>query len=112
MLVRDEIGVDVRPLFAYNGWRRPGAVPGAFYLDTNLLEDPADWNRRSPEALEAAVLELGIAHETTVILYGRDTEGHADEKWPGRRAGQIAATRAALILSYAGVDDVRLLAGG
>ncbi|TMM08741.1 MAG: thiosulfate sulfurtransferase [Actinobacteria bacterium] len=87
-------------------------LPGAFYLDTNLLEDPADWNRRSPEALEAAVLELGIAHETTVILYGRDTEGHADEKWPGRRAGQIAATRAALILSYAGVDDVRLLDGG
>jgi molybdopterin synthase sulfurtransferase len=87
-------------------------LPGAFYLDTNLLEDPADWNRRSPEALEAAVLELGITHETTVILYGRDTEGHADEKWPGRRAGQIAATRAALILSYAGVDDVRLLDGG
>ena len=87
-------------------------LPGAFYLDTNLLEDPADWNRRSPEALEAAVLELGITRETTVILYGRDTEGHADEKWPGRRAGQIAATRAALILSYAGVDDIRLLDGG
>jgi molybdopterin synthase sulfurtransferase len=89
-----------------------GHLPGAFYLDTNLLEDPADWNRRSPEALETAVLELGITQETTVILYGRDTEGHANEKWPGRRAGQIAATRAALILSYAGVDDIRLLDGG
>ena len=33
------------------------------------------------------------------ILYGRDTEGDANEKWPGRRAGQIAATRAALILT-------------
>jgi 3-mercaptopyruvate sulfurtransferase SseA len=87
-------------------------LPGAFYLDTNLFEDPADWNRRSAEALEAAVLDLGITRETTVILYGRDTEGHADEKWPGRRAGQIAATRAALILSYAGVDDIRLLDGG
>ena len=42
---------------------------------------------------------LGSRSDTTVILYGRDTEGEANEKWPGRRAGQIAATRAALILS-------------
>jgi 3-mercaptopyruvate sulfurtransferase SseA len=87
-------------------------LPGALYLDTNQLEDPEDWNRRAPEALEEAVHSLGITHDTTVILYGRDTEGHADEKWPGRRAGQIAATRAALILHYCGVDDIRLLDGG
>jgi molybdopterin synthase sulfurtransferase len=62
--------------------------------------------------LEAALRELGITYDTTVILYGRDTEGEANEKWPGRRAGQIAATRAALILRYAGVDDVRILDGG
>ena len=89
-----------------------GHIPGALYLDTNWLEDPADWNRRSPEAIEAAVLGLGITRDTTVILYGRDTEGDANEKWPGRRAGQIAATRALMILRYAGVDDVRLLDGG
>ena len=64
--------------------------------------------RSSTTALRA----LGITHDTTVILYGRDTEGDANEKWPGRRAGQIAATRAAMILRYAGVDDVRLLDGG
>jgi thiosulfate/3-mercaptopyruvate sulfurtransferase len=87
-------------------------LPGALYLDTNQLESPRDWNRRSPEDLDAALRALGITHDTTVILYGRDTEGHANEKWPGRRAGQIAATRAALILSYAGVEDVRLLDGG
>jgi 3-mercaptopyruvate sulfurtransferase SseA len=87
-------------------------IPGAFYLDTNRLEDPADWNRRSPEALGAALRGLGITHDTTVIVYGRDTEGHANEKWPGRRAGQIAATRALAILRYAGVADVRLLDGG
>jgi thiosulfate/3-mercaptopyruvate sulfurtransferase len=87
-------------------------IPGALYLDTNWLEDPADWNRRSPAVLDEAVRALGITSETTVILYGRDTEGDANEKWPGRRAGQIAATRAALILRYAGVDDVRLLDGG
>jgi thiosulfate/3-mercaptopyruvate sulfurtransferase len=89
-----------------------GHLPGAFYLDTNRLEDPTDWNRRSPSELEAAVRELGITFDTTVILYGRDTEGHANEKWPGRRAGQIAAARAALILTYCGVEDVRLLDGG
>ena len=87
-------------------------IPGALYLETNWLEDPADWNRRSPEELEAALRALGITDDTTVILYGRDTEGDANEKWPGRRAGQIAATRAALILHYAGVDDIRILDGG
>ena len=86
----------------------PTAIcPGALYLDTNLLESPRDWNRRSPEELDAALRRLGITADTTVILYGRDTEGGANEKWPGRRAGQIAATRAALILSYSGVEDVR-----
>ena len=89
-----------------------GHLPGAIHLDTNWLEDPADWNRRSPGELEVALRGLGITTATTVILYGRDTEGDANEKWPGRRAGQIAATRAALILRYAGVDDVRLLDGG
>jgi molybdopterin synthase sulfurtransferase len=87
-------------------------LPGALYLDTNRLENPEDWNRRTPAELEAALRSLGITNDTTVIVYGRDTEGHADEKWPGRRAGQIAATRAALILRYCGVDDVRLLDGG
>jgi 3-mercaptopyruvate sulfurtransferase SseA len=89
-----------------------GHIPGAIYLDTNLLENPDDWNRRSPQELAEILCSLGVTHETTVILYGRDTEGRANEKWPGRRAGQIAATRAALILRYCGVDDVRLLDGG
>ena len=89
-----------------------GHIPGAFYLDTNWLENPVDWNRRSPAEIDAALRRLGITRDTTVVLYGRDTEGHANEKWPGRRAGQIAATRALMILRYAGVDDVRLLDGG
>jgi thiosulfate/3-mercaptopyruvate sulfurtransferase len=89
-----------------------GHIPGALYLDTNWLEDPVDWNRRSPEAIEAALRSLGITHDTTVVVYGRDSEGEANEKWPGRRAGQIAATRALMILRYAGIDDVRLLDGG
>ena len=87
-------------------------LPTALYLDTNWLENPVDWNRRTPEELEEAMRRLGITHDTTVVLYGRDTEGRANEKWPGRRAGQIAAARAALILTYSGVEDVRILDGG
>jgi thiosulfate/3-mercaptopyruvate sulfurtransferase len=87
-------------------------IPGALFLDTNWLENPVDWNRRSPAELDVALRTLGVTRDTTVIVYGRDTEGDANEKWPGRRAGQIAATRAAMILRYAGVDDVRLLDGG
>jgi 3-mercaptopyruvate sulfurtransferase SseA len=88
-------------------------LPGALYLDTNRLEDPENiWQRRSPAELDQAVRSLGITSDTTLILYGRDTEGQANEKWPGRRAGQIAATRAMAILRYAGVEDVRLLDGG
>jgi 3-mercaptopyruvate sulfurtransferase SseA len=90
-----------------------GHIPGALYLDTNWLEDPENiWQRRTPAELDAAVKALGITNDTTVVVYGRDTEGEANEKWPGRRAGQIAATRALMILRYAGVDDVRLLDGG
>jgi molybdopterin synthase sulfurtransferase len=87
-------------------------LPGALYLDTNRLEDPADWNRREPAEIAATLAALGITADTLIVLYGRDTEGDAEEKWPGRRAGQIAACRAALVLRYAGVHDVRVLDGG
>jgi 3-mercaptopyruvate sulfurtransferase SseA len=89
-----------------------GHIPGALYLDTNWLENPIDWNRRTPAEIDEAVRSLGITADTTVVVYGRDTVGEANEKWPGRRAGQIAATRALMILRYAGVEDVRLLDGG
>jgi 3-mercaptopyruvate sulfurtransferase SseA len=89
-----------------------GHIPGAFHLDTNLLESSVDWNRRSPEELEKALLGLGIAADTPVVLYGNDTARDPRERHPGRRAGQIAATRAAAILTYSGVKDIRLLDGG
>jgi molybdopterin synthase sulfurtransferase len=89
-----------------------GHLPQALYLDTNRLEDPVDWNRRSPEELDIALCSLGVTRDTTVILYGRDSEGDGNDERPGRRAGQIAAARAAMIMRYCGVDDVRLLDGG
>jgi thiosulfate/3-mercaptopyruvate sulfurtransferase len=76
---------------------RQGHVPGALYLDTTEVEELPLWNRVADEELEAVLLAHGIAHDTTVVLYGRDT---------------IAAARVASILMYAGVEDVRLLDGG
>jgi thiosulfate/3-mercaptopyruvate sulfurtransferase len=87
-------------------------IPGALHLDTHALESPPSWNRRPAHELEASLLAHGITHDKTVILYGRDTVADPDETKPGRHAGQIAATRAAAILMYAGVEDVRLLDGG
>ncbi len=87
-------------------------LPGAMHLDTNLLETSTTWNRRTPDELRAALQTLGITRDTTVVLYGRDTVAKPGEPQPGRHAGQIAATRAAAILMYAGVEDIRLLDGG
>ncbi|MGY3914454.1 sulfurtransferase [Aeromonas australiensis] len=83
-------------------WGSPKAylishIPGAGYIDTNSLEEEPLWNKVSDEALKKLLLENGIRHDTTVILYGRNT---------------MAAARAAHLMMYAGVEDVRLLDGG
>ena len=72
-------------------------IPGAAYLDTDRLETPPMFNKVADCALLAALLEHGIRHDSTVILYGRS---------------QLAAARAAHLMLYAGVSDVRLLDGG
>lgn len=89
-----------------------GHIPGAVALDTLELESPETWNRRSAAELTDALTSLGIRHDTTVVLYGRYAEPTYEQDRPGRSAGQIAAMRAALILLYAGVEDVRVLDGG
>ena len=85
--------------------RRPGGVRGGpppgralsrheLARGSGRLEPPLAGGARSRRSAA-----LGITKDTTVIVYGRDTEGDANEKWPGRRAGQIAATRALMILT-------------
>jgi thiosulfate/3-mercaptopyruvate sulfurtransferase len=74
-----------------------GHLPGAAYIDTAELESPPLWNKVSDAALTALLLRHGVRHDTTVILYGRNN---------------LAAARAAHLLLYAGVADVRLLDGG
>lgn len=74
-----------------------GHIPDAGYIDTNQLEQEPLWNKVSDQALLHLLLENGIRHDTTVVLYARNT---------------LAAARAAHLLLYAGVSDVRLLDGG
>ena len=74
-----------------------GHIPGACYLDTCDIEQEPLWNKVADDALLALLLARGLRHDTTVILYGRNN---------------LAAARAAHLLLYAGVADVRLLDGG
>jgi molybdopterin synthase sulfurtransferase len=89
-----------------------GHIPGAISLDTNLLEEPRLWNRRTPEELSRTLPELGIHGDSTVVLYGRHSHPTYEQKDPGQSAGHLAAMRAAVILLWAGVRDVRVLNGG
>ena len=89
-----------------------GHVPGAIDLDTNLLESSETWNRRSSEELKNVLQNLGITHDTTVILYGRFSYPDNNDPFPGSSAGHLGAMRCAFIMIYAGVKDVRLLNGG
>lgn len=89
-----------------------GHIPGAIDIDTNELESPETWNRRSPEELKIALENHGISHDTTVILYGRFSFPQNQDPFPGSSAGQLAAFRCAFIMLYAGVQDVRVLNGG
>jgi molybdopterin synthase sulfurtransferase len=72
-------------------------VPQAGYVDTLALERGPAWTKVADEELLAVLLHAGIRHDTTVMLYGRNN---------------LAAARAAHLMLYAGVRDVRLLDGG
>jgi len=74
-----------------------GHIPGAVHLDLTEVENPKTHNLISDEELSACLLDHGITHKSAVILYSRDP---------------MAAARAAWMLMYAGVEDVRILNGG
>jgi thiosulfate/3-mercaptopyruvate sulfurtransferase len=89
-----------------------GHIPGAIPLDTNLLESPETWNRRDPNQLKSVLEDLGIRHDTTVVLYGRFSYPTYDQEHPAQSAGHLGAMRCAAIMLYAGVEDVKILNGG
>jgi thiosulfate/3-mercaptopyruvate sulfurtransferase len=74
-----------------------GHIPGAVHLDTDLLESGPLWDLKPPPELARALTALGITAQTPVVLYAVDN---------------MAACWAAVVLMYAGVDDVRVLNGG
>jgi thiosulfate/3-mercaptopyruvate sulfurtransferase len=89
-----------------------GHIPQAIDLDTNQLESPETWNRRSPKELKTAFEQIGITYDTTVILYGRFSFPDNNDSYPGSSAGHLGAIRCAFIMLYAGIKDVRILNGG
>ncbi len=89
-----------------------GHIPGAIALDTNSLESPETWNLRSPEELKQTLEELGITHDTTVVLYGRFSFPDNNDPHPGSSAGHLGSIRCAFAMLVAGVKDVRILNGG
>ncbi|MDC8759807.1 sulfurtransferase [Janthinobacterium fluminis] len=74
-----------------------GHIPGAGYLDTNDMERAPLWNKVPDAELLQLLLRHGVRHDSSVVLYGRNP---------------LAAARAAQLMLYAGVADVRLLDGG
>jgi 3-mercaptopyruvate sulfurtransferase SseA len=76
---------------------RRGHIPGAIYLDTNTFECAPAWNVLPDAQLEQALLPHGIHSEKRIVLYGRD---------------RLAVARTALVLTYAGVCELRIFWGG
>lgn len=73
-------------------------VPGALHLNTDTLENGYPrWHLRPVEELQQTIGGLGIASDSMVVVYSRQT---------------IAAARVWWVLHYAGASDVRVLDGG
>jgi thiosulfate/3-mercaptopyruvate sulfurtransferase len=91
-----------------------GHIKGAVHVDETIneiigLRNLADyefvpqdqkedfWNRPDDATIEQMITDLGITKDTTVVIYGPNT---------------TAASRCAVTMKYAGVEDVRILNGG
>lgn len=79
------------------GQARQGHIPGSGYIDTRQLEEGPLWNKVADAALLRLLLDQGIRRDTPVLLYGRSA---------------LCVARAAHLLLYSGVEDVRMLDGG
>jgi thiosulfate/3-mercaptopyruvate sulfurtransferase len=71
-------------------------IPGALWLNTDLIEEDKYWNIRSGEEITKVMNDFGITKDTPVIVYGADS----------------GAARFAFVCLWAGVEEVHLLDGG
>ena len=71
-------------------------IPGAVYWDDLEFEMPPIWENRPVEDIRRSLANLGIDKDSSVIVYSTDT---------------IMSARAAVVMKYAGVDDVVLMNG-
>lgn len=93
--VFDEFNGD--PVKAYDVLYRQEHIPGAGLIEINRLEGGPSLNILDFTAVKTYLEEIGIHKEMTVIVYSRNPS---------------ASFRTALILLWAGVNDVRILNGG
>ena len=76
-----------------------GHIPGALHMNTDYVESEELWNIRSAEEITELMKKYGITKDTTVITYGNTPVNAADD-------------RVALMLLWAGVENVKNLSGG
>ena len=74
-----------------------GHVPTSFHINTDTVEPPPEWMLASDEKLSQFALDNGFTKDDSVIVTSES---------------QMAAYRVAVVLSYIGVEDVRILNGG
>lgn len=71
-------------------------IPGAVYWDDQEFEMPPIWENRPVEDIRRSLARHGINKSSSVIVYSSET---------------IMSARAAVIMKYAGVDDVVIMNG-
>ena len=74
-----------------------GHVPTSIHINTDTIEPPPAWMLASDEVLAQFALDYGFTKDDSVIVTSES---------------QMAAYRVAAVLSYIGVEDVRVLNGG
>jgi len=70
-------------------------------LDTDAIEESTYWNIRTGDEIKKVMAEYGITKNTTVIIYGDDSQ-----------TSDSGAFRVAFACLWAGVENVKVLDGG